>query len=285
MGLDLRSNAALANPDPGGHLATMSSEPRIEQAATPDPDIFGLPVASHLTLPIGGDEGGTMALGHTLDRARGFTSLCQRIGRAIADAAELLISQAHAREQLAAERDLLVRLTRTDALTGGPNRRAWDDEVAASHSRTGHRDAYVLSCDLDGLKDVNDRFGHAVGDALIRGASNLLTSSVRNSDLIARIGGDEFVVLLTPADAAAARRVVARVRRAQRAWRVTEYGLTPRLSIGLAQVVGGDLEAARAAADRSMYATKRRHTRGLSKSAPGRAGDRRNPAGLPQPGS
>jgi diguanylate cyclase (GGDEF)-like protein len=258
-------------------------EPRIEQAAPPDPDIFGLPVASHLTLPIAGDVGGTLALGHTLARARGFTSLCQRIGRAIADAAELLISQAHAREQLAAERDLLARLVRTDALTGGGNRRAWDDMVAAWRSEAAHGAAFVLSCDLDGLKAANDRFGHAVGDALIRGASNLLTSSVRDGDLVARVGGDEFVVLLAPADAAGARRAVARVRRAQRASRVTEYGLAPQLSIGLAEVVDGDLEAARAAADRSMYASKRRRAHAQSQASVRRTSDRRIGATLPRP--
>jgi diguanylate cyclase (GGDEF)-like protein len=258
-GLDLRSSLPLPHPDAGGYLAVASAEPRIEQAAPPDPDIFGLPVASHLTLPLAGDVGGALALGHTIGRARGFTSLCQRIGRAIAEAAELLISQARAREQLAAERDLLTQLVRVDPLTGGANRRAWDDEVAAWRAKSTHPPAYVLSCDLDGLKVVNDRFGHAAGDAVIRGASNLLRSSVRNGDLVARVGGDEFVVLLA-ADATIAHRVVARARRAQRAWRVTEHGLAPSMSIGLAEVANGDLEAALAAADLAMYANKRRRS-------------------------
>ncbi|HZC32122.1 MAG TPA: GGDEF domain-containing protein [Candidatus Bathyarchaeia archaeon] len=276
-GIDLRSRAPLAKPDADGHLATIGLEARVEQAAPPEPDIFGLVVASHLTIPIAGEASGALALGHTVERARGFTTLCQRIGRAIADAAELLISQAHAREQLGAERDLLARLVRTDALTGGANRRAWDDAVAAFRSEPGHGDAYVLSCDLDGLKAVNDRFGHMVGDALIRGASNLLASSVRGGDLVARVGGDEFVVLLAAVDAKGARRIIARIRRAQRAWRVTEHGLTPQLSIGLAKVDDGDLERARAAADRSMYASKRRHAHSPSPSTLDgrRASDRR----------
>lgn len=263
-GLDLRSSLPLLHPDAGGYLAVAGAEPRIEQAAPPHPDIFGLPVASHLTLPFAGDVGGALALGHTIGRARGFTSLCQRIGRAIADAAELLISQARAREQLAAERDLLTQLVRVDPLTGGANRRAWDDEVAAWRAESTRPPAHVLSCDLDGLKVVNDQFGHAAGDALIRGASNLLRSSVRNGDLVARVGGDEFVVLLA-ADATTARRVVARVRRAQRAWRVTEHGLSPSMSIGLAEVADGDLEAALAAADQAMYANKRRRSRAPSR--------------------
>lgn len=98
----------------------------------------------------------------------------------------------------------------------------------------------------------------------LRVSNNSVTAVGRR--LVARIGGDEFVVLLAPADSAVARRVVARIGRAQQAWRVHEYGLTPQLSIGLAEVVAGDLETARAAADRSMYASKRRRAHALSQS-------------------
>jgi diguanylate cyclase (GGDEF)-like protein len=275
-GLDLRAMSSLIAPDLEGHLATVDQgmRPLLEQAAPPHPDIFGVAVASHLILPLAGATG-ALALGHAVARPRGFTLLCQRIGRAIADAAELLISQAQAREQLAAERDLLARLVRTDALTGGANRRAWDDEVATWRQTGARSRAFVLSCDLDGLKLVNDRFGHAAGDALIRGASNLLRSCVRGGDFVARVGGDEFVVLLVPADEPAARRVVARVRRAQRSWRVTEHALTPRLSIGFAQVLDGDLELARAAADRAMYANKRRRSQAATLPVQAEAKDRR----------
>jgi diguanylate cyclase (GGDEF)-like protein len=211
-----------------------------------------------------------------LANARGFTSLCQRIGRAIADAADLLISQAHTREQLASERDLLARLVRTDALTGAGNRRAWDDAVKTWPSeRGGSTIAHVVTCDLDGLKIVNDQFGHAAGDALIRGAANLLRSCVREVDLVMRVGGDEFVVVLESADESDARRIVRRLRQAQRMWRVTEYGLTPRLSIGFAPVVDVDLDAARAAADKSMYQSKRRR-RAATVSALSRRRERRS---------
>jgi diguanylate cyclase (GGDEF)-like protein len=276
-GLDLRSNGPLANPDARGELAALCREhgPRIEQVASPEPDIFGVEVASRMMLPLSGQAPGALALGHTASKARGFTSLCQRIGRAIADAAELLLSQAHTREQLAAERDLLARLARTDPLTGAGNRRAWDDEAARWASVDGSRTAHVVSCDLDGLKAVNDQFGHAAGDALIRAVASLLKSSVRESDLIARVGGDEFVVLLAPARAATARSVVRRIRRAERGWRVTEHALVPRLSIGCAPVLDRDLEAARAAADRLMYANKRRRKSSSAPPGPARSRDRR----------
>jgi diguanylate cyclase (GGDEF)-like protein len=258
-GLDLRSMTPLAMPDRAGHLGTIhpGDLPRIEQVALPDPDIFGVDVASRLTLPLGGPRTGALALGHATARARGFTSLCQRIGRAIADASELLIDQARAREQLSRERDLLTRMVNTDPLTGVANRNAWNDAVASWNGVSG-REAFVVSCDLDDLKGVNDAFGHTAGDALIRGAASLIRTCVRDSDLIARVGGDEFIVLLSPADQATADRVLARLRRAERMWRVTEHGLVPRLSMGLAPVVDGDLESARSIADRAMYANKRR---------------------------
>jgi diguanylate cyclase (GGDEF)-like protein len=255
--------------------ATTSGTPIVEQGVDPSESPFGVDVASHITLPIGTDPAlGAIALGHSIDRPRGFTSLCQRIGRAVADAAELLITQASAREQLAAERDLLARISGTDPLTGIANRRAWDDATSRYAADEAKGLAYVLSCDLDDLKATNDRFGHATGDALIRAAANLLTSSVRRDDMVARIGGDEFIVLLRDVDPRMARRIHARIRRAERVWRITEHNLTPRLSIGRAEVVGGDIEAAHRAADARMYANKRRRARAFR--SPAR--DRRLPA-------
>ena len=265
-GLDLRSMSPLSDPDRDGHLALVGAgrAPLMEQVALPEPDLFGVDVASRLALPLAGGAG-ALALGHAAAQARGFTSLCQRIGRAIAEGAELLLSQAATREQLSAERDLLARMVRTDALTGTGNRRAWDDTVAEWGTGDFTGDAFLICGDIDGLKSTNDRFGHAAGDAVIRGAANLLRSCVRESDLVARVGGDEFVVVLAPADASMARTVVSRIRRAQRAWRVTEHALAPMLSIGVAPVVGGDVETARTAADRSMYANKRRRAKAAAR--------------------
>ncbi len=241
--------------------ATLSSGPTVEQA-TPTragPSVFGVEVVSRMALPLGSDPAlGALALAHASRRPRGFTSLCQRIGRAIAEAAELLITQAIAREQLAAERDLLVLISATDALTAIANRRAWDHAAVELPGTSGVAPAFVLSCDLDGLKEANDQYGHSAGDALIRATADMLKSCVRDGDLVARLGGDEFAVLLRGADAPAAARVRARIRRAERVWRVTEHGLSPRLSLGLTQVVANDVEAALHLADRRMYANKRR---------------------------
>jgi diguanylate cyclase (GGDEF)-like protein len=256
--LDLRSRQALDAPDPGGHLAIVPMRATVAQAAPAHPDLFGVAVASHLILPLPGSTHGALALGHTTDRARGFTSLCQRIGRSIAEAAELLIDQAATREALAGERDQLAGMVHTDALTGVGSRRTWDEQVALWRSNVTHPNAVLISCDLDGLKSVNDRYGHVAGDAMIRGAANLLNACIRDSDTLVRVGGDEFVVLLAPADEAAARQVIRRIRRAGRASRVTEHGLPVQLSIGHASVIAGDLEGARSSADGRMYVNKRR---------------------------
>jgi diguanylate cyclase (GGDEF)-like protein len=262
-------------PDGDRHLAygMHVGTPIVEQAAAADPDVFGVRIAALMTLPLGvGPTTGALSLGHASTNARGFTSLCQRIGRAIADTAELLISQAHAREQLAEERDLLRRLSNTDALTGLPNRRLFDEAIA--DFRASPCPAQVVSCDLDGLKAINDGFGHQAGDAVIRGAANLLRSTVRESDIVARLGGDEFAVILVGADAVVARRVVRRIRRAERAWQVTEHALKPRLSLGVAPVKEGEVEAALAVADARMYANKRRR----GQAHPVTAADRRRSA-------
>ncbi len=214
-------------------------------------------IVSRLAVPVGSNPTvGALLVGHAIERPRGFTALCQRIGRALGDAAEILVTQAVAREELARERDLLAHVSRTDPLTGLANRRRWDE--AAATGRDQAVTGYVMSADVDGLKPINDAYGHASGDAVLRAVANLLRTTIRETDLLARIGGDEFVAVLRGDHPATPTRVRRRVRRAERRWRVTEFGLTPSVSLGFAGIVDGDLEAARAAADAVMYANKRR---------------------------
>ena len=251
----------MAGRDAGEFLeaAAAMTDPMVEQTVGPDPEVWKQRVVSRMTLPIGPElDLGALALGHASGHERGFTSLCQRIGRALAQSAEGLLNQAIAHEQLNAERQSFQRGAWTDPLTGIGNRAAWDAALASPPRTTSHGAYSVISADLDGLKYINDHYGHGAGDAVIRGAADMLLSTLRASDVLCRVGGDEFLALCPDVDANAAREIVRRVERAMASWRLTEHGLMPRLSLGWA-VFDGDWPATVRAADRRMYAVKRQH--------------------------
>ena len=110
--------------------------------------------------------------------------------------AEMQREVAHRRAAEAAVR----RLAHFDALTGLPNRSLFDDRLAQGIARARrHQDRLaVLFIDLDGFKAVNDQYGHAAGDTLLREVAGRIREAVRKHDTAARLGGDEFVVILDP---------------------------------------------------------------------------------------
>jgi len=85
-----------------------------------------------------------------------------------------------------------------DSLTGLPNRKLFSDrlDIALAHSRRNKKEVGIAMLDLDNFKDVNDTLGHAAGDLLIKAAAERLTAALRKGDTVARIGGDEFVLIL-----------------------------------------------------------------------------------------
>ncbi len=207
-----------------------------------------------------GPNRAVLVLAHAAARPRGFTLLCQRVGRSLADAAEVLLGQALAREELRAERDRFAREARTDDLTGLANRIAWTEALSGVRKRRSRyrRPVAVMSIDVDRLKEVNDRFGHEAGDEMLTAAASILTRTLRDTDLIARIGGDEFGVLMPETTPEGVERAVQRIHSACRRWRGSQPDLRLALSIGWASPEPfGDLREALRAADGRMYQSKR----------------------------
>ena len=89
-------------------------------------------------------------------------------------------------------------MARHDPLTGIANRKAFDEAVGAqlSRARIDAQPGALLMLDLDGFKGVNDRFGHAAGDTILRAVASRLEAAARATDIVARLGGDEFGVIL-----------------------------------------------------------------------------------------
>ncbi len=153
----------------------------------------------------------------------------------------------------------LEHLVDTDTLTPLPNRRRFIREVARVVEERGrHRlRAWVMFVDVDGLKVINDTRGHAVGDAALIHVATILRAMVRSFDIVARIGGDEFGLLLERIDRGAVQDKAAQLIEAVRSepLRLTGGALLPlSISVGLAELrPSDDVEALIARADRAMY--------------------------------
>ncbi len=145
----------------------------------------------------------------------------------------------------------LQRLARLDALTGTLNRRAWDEELSSAVNRsakTGEGFGIVL-IDVNRFKQVNDNLGHQAGDILLQQAVGAWQRQLRGTDLLARIGGDEFAVLVPNCSASVLAAVADRLRRG------LEY--VPGCAVGTASWAPGDSsDELMARADGELYADK-----------------------------
>jgi diguanylate cyclase (GGDEF)-like protein len=158
----------------------------------------------------------------------------------------------------------LERLVGTDTLTPLFNRRYFMqllDRWCWRAQRYGGK-AGLLYIDVDNLKEVNDTHGHDAGDALLVAIADGLLAAVRKSDIVARIGGDEFVVLLESIDPEKLSEKVASIKRqiGKLSIAVDAIKLQPSVSIGFVPIRSGDRpDALLRAADKAMYADKKAH--------------------------
>ena len=168
-----------------------------------------------------------------------------------------LVAMAIANAEVVSE---LVEHASIDALTGIPNRRSFDEQLASELERAArhHRPLSVVMFDIDHFKQVNDSHGHQAGDRVLAATAELLSSHVRNGEMIARVGGEEFVWLMpeTTIDEA-----VVAADRARRAVGETEFPGVGHitLSAGVQSNAASDRRAdLLGGADRALYEAKAR---------------------------
>ena len=233
----------------------INGNPQVEAGYSPDPK-SGL-LSSALAVPLEGLNGvvGVLAMYHSAQDA--FTPDHLRILLAVASKVALSVENALKYQQAESS-------ATTDFLTGLPNARSLFMHLAQEVSRCRRMKSSlaVMVCDIDGLKKINDSFGHLEGDKLLREFSMRLKEACRGYDYVARMGGDEFVVTAPGLTPEAAQDKANRLNQAAiEAGRHTCGREVISLSVGTAFCPddGYDVEALLAEADRRMYTVKQSH--------------------------
>ncbi len=160
--------------------------------------IIGIP------LKVGTNIVGVMNLARSI--TGGFSASDLRLLSLLADQAAVAISNASLHQ-------IISRQAYSDTLTGLPNRRALDErlEEEVISARKNNYSFAVIMMDLDGFKDVNDTYGHPVGDDVLRLVFSQMARGVRNTDFLARYGGDELTLILTQSDMSSAKIVAEKI--------------------------------------------------------------------------
>jgi diguanylate cyclase (GGDEF)-like protein/putative nucleotidyltransferase with HDIG domain len=234
----------------------MNGNPQVEVGYLSDPDKRAV-LSSALAVPLQGLNGvvGVLAMYHsTLDA---FTPDHLRILLAVASKVALSVENALKYQQAESS-------ATTDFLTGLPNARSLFVHLAqeVARCRRMKTSLAVMVCDIDGLKKINDSFGHLEGDKLLREFGTRLRDACRGYDYVARMGGDEFVVTASGLSVEAAQEKTLRLNQAaMEAGRHTCGRDLITLSVGTAFCPddGFDVEALLAEADRRMYTVKQTH--------------------------
>jgi diguanylate cyclase (GGDEF)-like protein len=157
------------------------------------------------------------------------------------------------------QRDQLLQLARKDPLTGAGNRRALDEkllEVCAAQARSNIPSSMVL-IDIDNFKEINDEFGHAIGDQILIRLTEIIELRIRVTDSLYRIGGEEFVVVIEGQAKDKARRMAEQLRTLVEANELAPEG-SVTISLGVAELSVGESPGAwMRRADLALYESKR----------------------------
>ncbi|WP_179929359.1 diguanylate cyclase [Vreelandella salicampi] len=157
----------------------------------------------------------------------------------------------------------LRTLAMRDPLTGLFNRRSFMETMDSEYGRVKRRNDYytsILVLDIDHFKHVNDIYGHAAGDDILKTFANTIDDNLRENDVFGRLGGEEFAILLPDTDQSGSAHVAEKVRAAVEAMRVQAEGETIRIttSVGIAMLSANDKrpDGALARADAALYRVK-----------------------------
>ncbi|WP_192034801.1 diguanylate cyclase [Halomonas sp. YLGW01] len=222
------------------------------------------PLESYIGVPLIIDGGvwGTLNFSSTEPRRAPFNELENELVRLVASAAEHLIAAQLQASRWAHEREHITSLAFTDALTGLPNRAALDeqlDTVAAQGTMHDHQSSVAI-IDIDHFKRVNDNHGHDIGDRVLRALAGRLAQTVRDGDVIGRLGGEEFMVIMSDTSLEAATDIAERLRQAIQTMRVPMGDQAPlaiTISLGVTVTRPDDTpEQIYRRADRALYAAK-----------------------------
>ncbi len=219
-------------------------------------------IRSVLTVVIPEPVGGLLVAAHTSAGPRGFTNLCQHLGEQVIEAASVIAHTAALRDHLGVIADEQARSARTDPLTGLGNRLSWEEALTTVQKRVDSGESVtVITLDVDGLKEINDNFGHDAGDQLLRCCADILREHCREGDVAVRLGGDEFALLIPVGRSLATRRVASLSAKLGAVMTSGRQIVAASVGAGTAEPGQRVADAARDA-DAAMYAQKRdRRTR------------------------